>query len=75
MPVTICSATSGRQSSGRQIVEKEQRPRPLHQDVVDAVIDEIHTDRVVDAGHERHLELGADAVGAGDEHGILRRPS
>ena len=64
----------GRQPAGRQVVEKEQRPRALHEDVVDAVIDEVGADRVVHAGHERDLELGADAVGAGDEHRVRRRP-
>ena len=59
-----------REPAGRQVVEKEQRPRALHEDVVDAVIDEVDADRVVHAGHERDLELGADAVGARDEHRI-----
>ena len=60
-----------RQPAGREVVEKEQRLGALHEDVVDAVVDEIGADRVVPAGHERDLELGADAVGARDEHRIL----
>ena len=58
----------GRQPAGRQVVEEEQRPRALHEDVVDAVVDEIGADRVVPAGHERDLQLRADAVRARHEH-------
>ena len=36
-----------RQAAGRQVVEKEQRLGALHEDVVDAVVDEIGADRVV----------------------------
>ena len=60
-----------RQPPGRQVVEKEQRLGALHQDVVDAVVDQIGADGVVPAGHERDLELGADAVGARDQHRLL----
>ena len=34
----------GLQSARRQVVEEEQRPRALHEDVVHAVIDEIQPD-------------------------------
>ena len=57
-----------RQPAGRQVVEEEQRLGALDEDVVDAVVDEIGADRVVPAGHERDLELGADAVGARHQH-------
>ena len=53
-----------------EIVEKEQRLGALHEDVVDAVVHEIDAHRVVPAGHERDLELRADAVGAGHQHRI-----
>ena len=62
----------GVEPAGREIVEKEERLRALHQDVVDAVVDEIDADRRVHAGHERDAQLGADAVGARDEHRVLR---
>ena len=71
-PSTICSATSGCSRPGREVVEKEQRPRALHEDVVDAVIDEVDADGAMHVGHERDLQLGADAVGARDENRILR---
>ena len=54
--------------AGRQVVEEEQRLRALDEDVVDAVIDEVDADSAVHAGHERDAQLGAHAVGAGDEH-------
>ncbi len=57
-----------RETSGREIVEEEQRLRALDQDVVDAVVHQISADGVVLIHHERDLELGADAVGARDQH-------
>ena len=63
-----------RQASGREIVEKEQRLGALHEDVVDAVVDQIGADRVVTAGHEGDLQLRADAVGARHEHGSRNWP-
>ena len=71
MPPTIDSATAGDKPAGREIVEEEQRLGALDQDVVDAVIDEIDADGVVPVGQERDLQLGADAVGARDEHRML----
>ncbi len=62
----------GIEPAGGEIIEEEQRHRALDQDVVDAVIHEIAADRVVDTGHECHAQLGADAVGAGNEHRILQ---
>jgi hypothetical protein len=43
----------------------------LHHEVVDAHGDEIDADGVVLARSDRDLELGADAVGGGDENRIL----
>ncbi len=61
----------GIESAGGEIVEKEERLRALDEDVVGAVIDEIDTDCRVDAGHERQAQLGADAIGARDQHRII----
>ena len=58
----------GLEPAGGEVVEKEQRPGALDQDVVDAVVDEIPPDGVVDAGHEGDAELRADAVGARHQH-------
>ena len=60
----------GRQAARREVIEKKQRRRALHEDVVDAVIDEIDANGVVPIGHERHLQLGADAVGARHQNRI-----
>ena len=57
--------------AGRQVVEEEERPRALDQDVVDAVVDQVLADRVVAAGGERDLELGADAVRRRHQHRLL----
>src|SRR5581483_11891361 len=62
----------GGQPAGGEVVEKEQRLGALDEDVVDAVVDEVGADRVVAPGHERHLQLRADAVGARYEHRILK---
>ncbi len=60
----------GIQTSGGEIIQKEQRLRTLHQDVVDAVVDQVDADRAVHARHEGDPELRPDAVRAGHEHGI-----
>ena len=68
MPSTTPATVSGDELSGRNIIEKEQRPRALDQNVVDAMIDQIATDRVVNSGVESDLQFGADAVGGSDQH-------
>ena len=50
-----------------EVVEEEQRLGALHQDVVDAHRDQVDADGVVPVEREGELELGADAVGAGDQ--------
>ncbi len=50
------------------IVEEEERLGALHQDVVDAHRHQIDADGVVLVHGKRELELGADAVGARDQH-------
>ena len=56
--------------AGGEIVEEEQRLGALHDEVVDAHGDEVDADRVVLAGVDRELELGADAVGGRDQDRI-----
>ncbi len=50
------------------VVEKEERTRALHQDIVDAVIDEIPADGGEVTRHPRHGKLGTDAIGRGHQH-------
>ena len=69
-PVDDLDGDVGIEAPGREVVEEEERLRALHEDVVDAVIDEVDADGAVDAAHERDAQLGADAVGARHEHRI-----
>ena len=61
--------------AGGEIVEKEQRLGALHDDVVDVHGDEVDADAVMNAGLDGELELGADAVGGGDQHRVLEAAS
>ena len=56
--------------AGREVVEEEQRLGALHDEVVDAHRDEVDADRLVPAGGDRDLELGADPVGGRDQDRI-----
>ena len=56
--------------AGREIVEEQQRLRPLDDDVVDAHRHQVDPDRVVDPALDRDLHLGADAVVGGDQNGV-----
>ncbi|MHC2800765.1 hypothetical protein ACVMII_000511 [Bradyrhizobium diazoefficiens] len=53
-----------------EIVEEEQRLGALHHEVVDAHGDQIDADAAMQAGFDRDLDLGSDAVGGGDQDGI-----
>jgi hypothetical protein len=55
-------------AGGRHIVEKKERSRALHQDIVDTVVDEIPADAGIPAERGGNQGLGADAVGTGDQH-------
>ena len=55
------------------VVEEEQRAGALHQHVVDAVVDDVGADAAVAAEAGGELDLGADAVGRGDQHGFVHR--
>ena len=48
------------------VIEKEKRLCPLHQNVIDAMVDQVVANRVVATAHHGDLELGAYAVGAGN---------
>ena len=70
MPAITSRACRGSQLAGGEVVQEEQRLGALHHDVVDAHRHQVDADGVVDAGLDRDLQLGADAVGAGDQHRI-----
>ena len=54
-----------------EVVEEEQRDGAAGGDVVDAHRDEVDADGVEPADAAGDLDLGAHAVGAGHEHGVL----
>ena len=56
--------------AGGEVVEEEQRLGALHHQVVDAHRDQVDADAVMLAGLDRDLQLGADAVGGGDQKGV-----
>ena len=60
-----------------EVIEEEQRLGALHQNVIDAHRHQVLADGVVAVQLEGELELGADAVGAGNQHRLaiaLRAP-
>ena len=63
---------AGVEFAGGEVIEKEERQSALHGDVVDAVIHQIFADGGVAAGEKSELELGADAVGGGDQDGLAK---
>ena len=58
------SVISGSSLAGGQIVHEKQRRGALHGNVVDAVIDQVGADGVVDVHLEGDFQLGAHAVHA-----------
>ena len=54
-----------------EIVEEEQRLGALHHEVVDRHRHEVDADAGVQAGFDRDLDLGADAVGGRDQDRVL----
>ncbi len=59
------------EAAGGQVIEEEERRGSLDGNIVDAVVDEVGADGVMDAQMEGELELGSDAVGGGDKDGLL----
>src|SRR5712671_4027859 len=55
----------------RKVVKEKERLRALHENVVDAVTHEVAADGGVYAHSHGDFELGADAVRAGDQHGLF----
>jgi peptidoglycan/xylan/chitin deacetylase (PgdA/CDA1 family) len=65
--MTLAAVSTSRLAAG-EVVEEEQRLGALHQDVVHAHRHQVLAHRVVAVQLEGQLQLGADAVGAGDQH-------
>ena len=50
------------------IIEKEKRPRPVHKNIVDAVINKVFTDRAVAICHKGQFDFCPYRIGGGDKH-------
>src|ERR1043166_456251 len=50
------------QLSGSNVIEKEERARALHENIVYAVIDQIASDRVMSSSQKSDLDFCADAI-------------
>jgi len=59
-----------REPAAGEIIEEKQRLGALHENVVDAHRHEVDAHRVVLVPRKREPQLGADAVRAGDQHGL-----
>ncbi len=64
-------ADLGIELAAGKIIEEEQRLSALNDEVVHRHCDEVDADRVVPTGLDGDLELGADAVGGGDQDRVL----
>ena len=54
-----------------KIIQKEQRLGALHHEIVDRHRHQIDADAAVQAGLDRDLDLGADAIGGRDQNRVL----
>ena len=70
MPATMARPGAHIQLAGGEIIEEQQRLGALDDQVVDAHGDQVDADGVVLARGDGDLQLGADAVGGGDQDGI-----
>ena len=71
MPLTMSECSCGFELARGEVVEEEEGLRALDDDVVHAHGHEVDADRVVSVREEGDLELGAHAVGAGDQDRVL----
>ncbi len=53
-----------------EIVQEEKRLGALHDEIIDRHRHQVDADAVMQAGLDRDLELGADAIGGRDQHRI-----
>src|SRR3954467_15976576 len=56
--------------SAGEVIQKEQRFGTLHQNIVYAHRDQVDADRIVPVQLECEFELGANAIGAGNQYGV-----
>ncbi len=70
-PSTIWPRHIGVELAGGEVIQEEQRRGALHGDVVHAVVHQVLAHRVVAAGLNGDLQLGAHAVGRRHQHRLL----
>ncbi len=77
LPAAFGDAGNDRRGSFRielaagEIIQKEQRLGALDDEIIDRHRHQIDADAVVQASLDRDLDLGANAIGRRDQHGIL----
>ncbi len=71
MPLMTSVARRGIEPAAGEVVEEKQRLSALHQDIVDTHGHEIDADGVMALELFCQQQLGADAVGAGDQYGLF----
>jgi len=54
-----------------KVIQKKQRPGPLHRNIVDTMVYKVFPDRVVPPRREGNLQLGSDAVDGTDQNRLL----
>jgi hypothetical protein len=56
------------EAAGRVVIQEKQRFRSLYHHVIGAHRHQVDADCIMASGLDRKAQLGADAVGAGDQH-------
>src|SRR5215475_6535263 len=71
-PIDNLGNDGGIEFARGDVIEEEERPGALNQNVVDAMRHEVVADSVVDARGERHFQLGSDPVAARYQNRLAR---
>src|SRR2546423_13867182 len=56
-----------RERGARDVVHESDGPGTMDENIIDAVVNQIFTDRIEAAGRDRHQQLGSYPVGAQDQ--------
>ena len=64
----------GHKAAGGDIVEEKERAGILHQNIVDAVVDNVVANTLPALVLGGQFHLGAHAIGGGDKHRLRRQP-
>ena len=69
-PLQHLERVLGVEAAGREVIEKEERLRALHQEIIDGHRNEVDPDSVVPADRFREQQLGPNPVGRGHEQRV-----